>query len=445
MWQSLGIIFAVSFGLSLALFVPARLLAFKLKIIDKPDARKIHDKPIPYLGSIMIFFGYMAGTAVYLYLYREHPHFKPNAVWGIGLSASAMYVLGILDDTFNIPAWWKLVLQVLIACIPLLFGIYIDKITNPLGGVMFLGMDTPLPSTIMLPLPVAYAITVFWLVALANAINLIDGMDGLASGISIISIVFICVNAFLVKSNVIFPMVALAGGLLGFLVFNFPPAKIFMGDSGALFIGFTIGVYSLVSNIKSSFAVTLLLPVVLLMIPIIDTVLAIVRRLKSKQHIFGADKRHLHHRLLDLGNSQKRVLIIMYLATAVLGVFSFVAFILPKEYTMILMFILIENIIFAIFILNLFEKRKDDMLRFQKHIENYSIVISEERQRYETLKEAKKAQESLLRKKREEARRAAEEIAKVKEAERQARREEERKKRESQKKKKRPRKKGSRG
>lgn len=369
---TLLLIFVLGLGVSVVLFPLARKLAFSLKIVDKPDERKIHTKVIPYLGSVMIFGGFMVAMLVYAFVFDGIHSINKNILLGIGISAGAMHILGLIDDKYNIPAWWKLAAQSIVALIPALFGLYIDKITNPFGG------------SIILPLPVAFAITVFWLVALANAVNLIDGMDGLCAGVMSVAIVFLMLILSAVGSPLVYPLAALLGSLLGYLIFNFPPAKIFMGDSGSLFIGFIIGAFSLLSDIKSSFAITLVLPIVLLLIPIIDTFLAVIRRIKNKQHVFGADKKHLHHRLLDLGHSPGRVLLIMYGISALLGSLSLAVFFLDlsKEITLILLFVLAENVVFAIFLLNLFEKRRDDMLRFENHIQNYSILTESEKRRF---------------------------------------------------------------
>ncbi|MBI4976376.1 MAG: undecaprenyl/decaprenyl-phosphate alpha-N-acetylglucosaminyl 1-phosphate transferase [Spirochaetes bacterium] len=356
---AIAILFAAALVLSIILYLPSKGLAFVFGIIDHPGERKIHKKPVPYLGSLMIFGGFALGLYLYGVYFNGAAHFKHTTRLGIVISLSAMFLLGVADDKFDIPALFKFFLQIAVASIPVFFGIGIDRVTNPLGGV------------IMLHPVVSHIVTVFWLVALANAMNLIDGMDGLCSGVSAISIFFIMIVSYLTGSNVIYPMAALLGGILGYLIFNFPPARIFMGDSGALFIGYAIGIFSLVSNIKTSFAITLMLPVVLLLVPILDTLLAIIRRMKNGQRIFGADKNHLHHRLLLLtGNRPRRVLAIIYTTCALLGIFSLVTYALPREFTPLLLFILFENIAFAVFLLNLYEKRHETYDRFKQYVKN---------------------------------------------------------------------------
>ncbi|MEK6793194.1 MAG: MraY family glycosyltransferase [Spirochaetota bacterium] len=359
-YTAIAIIFGAALALSIALFPVARMLARIFHMIDVPDGeRKIHVRPVPYLGSIMIFAGFALGLYLYGRYFEGALHFLHSTRFGIVISLIAMYILGLADDKFDMPALLKFFLQIAVACIPLLFGISVDRLANPFGGV------------VMLPPVVSWIVTVFWLVALSNAMNLIDGMDGLSAGVTVISVSFIMVISALTGSNVIYPMAALLGGVLGYLIFNVPPAKIFMGDSGALFIGYAIGILSLVSNIKSSFAITLMLPVVLLLIPILDTLLSIIRRVKDQQRVFGADKRHLHHRLLALtGNRPWRVLGIMYAACILLGLFSLIAFLMPREFTPLLLFILCENIIFAVVLLNLFEKSRDTYTRMKQYVKD---------------------------------------------------------------------------
>lgn len=357
---AIAVIFGSALIVSVVLFPVARILARVFHMIDVPDGeRKIHLRPIPYLGSVMIFAGFALGLYIYGRYFEGAIHFRHSTRFGIVVSLIAMYLLGLADDKFDLPAMVKFVLQIAVACIPLFFGISIDRLALPFGGVL------------MLPPAVSWILTVFWLVALSNAMNLIDGMDGLSAGVTVISVIFIMIVSALTGSTVIYPMAALLGGVLGYLIFNLPPAKIFMGDSGALFIGYAIGILSLVSNIKSSFAITLMLPVVLLLIPILDTLLSIIRRVKNQKRVFGADKRHLHHRLLSLtGNRPWRVLFIIYTACVLLGVFSLVAYLMPREFTPLLLFILCENIIFAVVLLNLFEKSRETYTRMKQYVKD---------------------------------------------------------------------------
>lgn len=352
-----------------AVYPFARKIALRFNVVDHPTERKLHRAPIPYLGSLIIYFGFLVGALIYFVGFKGYlnPPFReaPEQLIGIGLSATLMCVLGIVDDKYNVPAWWKLGIQVLIAIIPLFFGIYIKSITNPLGG-----------GILILWKPFAYVATVFWLVGLANAINLIDGLDGLAAGICAIATLFLVINAAMLDSFMTYPMAALFGCLVAFLIFNFPPAKIFMGDSGALFLGYTIGVFSLVSNLKSAFAISLLLPVVLLLIPILDTLLSILRRVKAKTHPFTADNEHLHYRLLFLGNSPKSVLGIMYAITVFLGILSIVSYMLPaKEYTIIMIFFLVVVFFLGVELVETSERRRKDQIRFERIIEKQEQEI----------------------------------------------------------------------
>jgi UDP-GlcNAc:undecaprenyl-phosphate GlcNAc-1-phosphate transferase len=266
--------------------------AIKFGAIDKPNERKVHEKIMPRLGGLAIFIGvvsgYFAGG-----LYNEK-------ITGISVGAILIIIIGVLDDKFELSAKWKLVGQLLVAAVIVGSGLTIDLVTIPYVGNFELGLWS-------------YPITVFWIVAITNAINLIDGLDGLSAGVSAIGIATIAVLAFLGGKMLIFMIsIILLGSILGFLFYNFHPAKIFMGDTGALFLGYSISILSLLGLYKSVTLFSFLVPVIILGVPVFDTTFAIIRRIVNKRPISSPDKSHLHHRLLDLGLSHRKTVLYIY-------------------------------------------------------------------------------------------------------------------------------------
>lgn len=276
--------------------------------VDKPGTRKIHEKPIPRLGGVAIFLGFLAGICI-LELLQPGYFFRLKSPWlGIICGGSLMFLLGVWDDLSPVPAKIKFTIQIIIALLVYWLGVRVEFITNPFGGL------------IMFPKWLSVLITVFWLVGITNTINLIDGLDGLAAGVSIIASITLSIIA-LQKGQILSALIAitLAGGTIGFLRYNFNPAKIFMGDSGSLFLGFTLSAISITGVMKIAATVAVILPLLILGIPILDTAFAILRRSINKQPIFQPDKKHIHHRLLSVGFSQKKVVIIIYSISALLG------------------------------------------------------------------------------------------------------------------------------
>ena len=225
---------------------------------------------------------------------------------------TAILLLGVVDDIFQLPAKVKLVGQIVAASVLLVFDIRIDWLTNPFGSMIYLDMW-------------AIPFTLLWVVSLTNMLNLIDGLDGLAAGVSTIAAVTVFLMA--VQQNLWLVAVltaALAGSALGFLHFNFNPAKIFMGDTGSMFLGYMLAAVSVVGTVKSAATIALIVPMVALGLPIMDTACAIIRRFTNGQPIFKPDRGHLHHRLLDMGLSQKQVVLVLYMVSILLGVSAIV-------------------------------------------------------------------------------------------------------------------------
>ena len=283
------------------------ILAARTGALDVPDARKVHKKPIPRIGGIGIY----AAFIISMVLIRIFVELSGELLWGVSgliLSGTIIMLVGIIDDYKNLPAKVKLLGQIFAAAILVIgFDVRIDFITDPFGDYIYLEWF-------------AVPATIFWLVGLSNTINLIDGLDGLAAGVSMIAAITIMFVAL--EQNVMIIAVltaALAGAAFGFLFFNFNPASIFMGDSGALFLGFMLAGISVIGAVKCAATIALIVPILALGLPILDTAFAIVRRYRGGVPIFRPDKGHLHHRLLGLGFTQRQAVLLMYVISALLG------------------------------------------------------------------------------------------------------------------------------
>ena len=272
-------------------------------LLDRPGVRSdrtVHLSPVPRLGGIAIFAGFAIAVAIWLGL--ESPVVRGTLVGGF-----LIMLLGLIDDLRPMSAKVKFLFQLAAALVLVLYGVKIEWLTNPLGGYIYLG-NWGLP------------LTIFWVVAMVNVVNLIDGLDGLAAGVSSIAaltLLFVALQEG--QTTVVFLSAALAGATLGFLPFNFNPARIFMGDSGALFLGYVLAAVSIEGAIKSAAAVGLAVPVLALGLPIADTFFAIMRRSRNGRPVYRADKGHLHHRLLALGLNHRQTVVIMYCISGFLG------------------------------------------------------------------------------------------------------------------------------
>ncbi len=295
-------------------------LANKVGAIDIPkDERRVHKVPTPRLGGIAIYIGFMIAFAVVAVGFRAKAEVgMMTKMAGVLLGALIIVITGYFDDIKPLSAKKKFLIQVVAAVIVMGFGVRIEFLTNPL--YLFLGGHPAINLGIL-----SYPLTLVWIVGVTNAINLIDGLDGLAAGVSTISsITLFAVAMFNEQLAMAILALALAGATIGFLPRNFNPAKIFMGDSGSLFLGYMLSVISIMGVLKSAAALSILVPVFAMGIPIFDTFFAMLRRILSGRSIAEADKGHLHHRLLDAGLSQKQAVLTLYCVSAMLG-FSAVA------------------------------------------------------------------------------------------------------------------------
>lgn len=299
--------FVAALGVALIITPAVILLAKKTGAVDEPNARKVHKFPVPRIGGVGIFASFMTAIAITTAMSNLNGGMLHEII-GLVVSGTIMFLIGLIDDYKNLPAKVKLLGQILAATVLVIgFDVRIDFITDPFGDYIYLEWF-------------AIPATIFWLVGLTNTVNLIDGLDGLAAGVSGIAAITILLVAlekqfFLVAVL----MAALAGAAGGFLFYNSNPARIFMGDSGSLFLGFMLAGISVIGAVKSAATIALIVPILALGVPIMDTTFAIVRRYLGGQPIFKPDKGHLHHRLLGLGFTQRQAVFLMYVISAILG------------------------------------------------------------------------------------------------------------------------------
>ena len=276
-------------------------LAFKIGAVDVPkDNRRMHKKPIPRLGGLAIVISFLLCTFLFVELDKE--------VQGILLGAIIILVVGVLDDCLALPALPKFFAQIAAGTIVVLHGCSVRYVTTPFSAVPIdLGW-------------LAGPVTVFWIVLMTNAVNFIDGLDGLAVGVSGISTATMLVIALLLgEESVAVILAALLGACLGFIPYNFNPAQIFMGDTGSTFLGFVLASLSVQGLFKMYAVISFMVPFLILGVPFFDITFAVIRRLAKGQNPMQADRGHIHHRLINMGLSQKQSVAIVYMLTGVLG------------------------------------------------------------------------------------------------------------------------------
>lgn len=281
-----------------------KTFAYKVGAVDVPkDNRRMHHVPIPRLGGLAIFLGFI----VSILLFAE----MTDQFRSILLGAVIIVVLGVVDDITPLPAKFKFLIQIAAALIPALNGVVIHVLSNP-----NLLSENPYWDMGALSVP----ITVLWIVAITNAVNLIDGLDGLAIGVSAISATTVLVISLLVSEvQVAVVMAALVGACVGFMPYNINPAKMFMGDTGATFLGYILACMSVEGLFKSWAIISFAVPFLILGLPIFDTAFAFIRRIAHGQSPMQADRSHIHHRLIDMGLNQKQAVATLYVISAILG------------------------------------------------------------------------------------------------------------------------------
>ncbi len=322
-------------------------LAFKINALDVPkDTRRMHKKPTPRIGGIAIVYGFLISVFCFA-------NFAINgqinmSLIGILLGAVLIAVLGFLDDLKPKPAILKFGIQIIAATIPVLLGVRVVAITNPFTDMMF-----------RVPEWIAYGGSILWIVGVTNAVNLIDGLDGLAAGVSSIAAVAllaILLMQYNVNATMMVLTAALAGACFGFLPFNFNPAKTFMGDVGATFLGFILGCISIQGPFKTY--VSFIIPFLIIGLPLFDTAFAILRRLLKGQGIMTPDRGHMHHRLIDRGFSHRATVIILYILSSVLAISAIVLFI--SDFLRALFIIITIIVLISVMIINRHTENKAD-------------------------------------------------------------------------------------
>jgi len=299
---NVGMVFGLALVASLLLTPMARRLAIRTGIVAKVVSRSVHTEPTPFLGGLAMYLAFalavVAGGQV-----------ADPKVQGILICGGLMMLLGVVDDKVALKAKVKFLGQIAIAALLVYYyNVKIEYILSPLGERwVYFG-------------PLAGPLTILWIVSFVNVMNFIDGLDGLAAGISTIgALTLLLVSMQQAFSGAVLLSAALAGAAIGFLRYNFNPAKIFMGDAGSMFLGFTLAAISVHGVLKSTLAVSVVVPVLALAVPIFDTAFAIIRRLANGRSIGEADKDHLHHRLLRLGLSHRNTVLVMWAVSAWLG------------------------------------------------------------------------------------------------------------------------------
>ncbi len=326
MWGDISIAFLLAFVTAFVITPYTIRFANRIGAVDLPEKRRINEQPTPRLGGIAVIIGFLISCTYLLFvmtlektfdLFGEEQYF--HKLIGLLIGIIVLAVVCFIDDVKGLPAIIKLIGQTIAAVIVVSFGIKIDNVNIP-----FLEQTLNINNDIYI-----YIISVGWIVGITNAINLIDGLDGLSSGITLISC-FSLIIVFTMNQSPIIAIIlitALAGAIVGFLPYNFNPAKTFIGDTGAQFLGFALAVISILGTAKTYTLLVLISPLIILALPIADTLFAIVRRIikgKSIKAIFSPDTGHLHHKLMKRGYTQKQAVLILYGISACLGMFAII-------------------------------------------------------------------------------------------------------------------------
>lgn len=359
-------LFAGALAVSFVAVPGILFISSKLGLYDCPkDPRKIHQRKISRLGGVAMFLGFIVPLILYVDLQGlngfSHSWYYAGMVVAFGT--------GFIDDLRNIPARYKLLLQLVAGACVAASGMGITELKIP--GMFHLEFGI-----------FSYLFTVLWVVGFINAINLVDGMDGLASGIVFIANAFIGVMAFsLGNTTVAVITLLMAGAILGFYLWNFPPAKIFMGDGGAYFLGFMYATVPLMGIKKTAVLTLFLFPLILLLVPLVDILQVMHKRIKLGYHIFTADKNHIHHRLMNLGFSQRGILLVMYGYTVILGLLGLLLTWVKPELSLLL-FILVSIIVSLSFYMlysaeKITERQQEKVNEYKRKLEKVEIEAVE--------------------------------------------------------------------
>ena len=371
MWGDIAIAFLLGLVTAFVVTPFSMRIAKKYGAIDVPNDRRVNKKPMPRLGGIAVIAGFFVST-IYLLISMSIEGklvlFEEDMLWlklvGFFVGIIILGITCFIDDTKGIHSLTKLIVQIVAALIVVACGIRIENFEIP-----FLNGQAELNIVL------SYIITVCWIVGVTNAINLIDGLDGLSSGISLISCISLLIIFTLNGSPLIAIVLitALGGAISGFLPYNFNPAKTFIGDTGSNFLGFSLAVISILGVAKTYTALVLVAPIIVLALPLFDTLFAIFRRIKngkSLKAVFKADKGHLHHRLMQKGYTQKQAVFILYGITATFGMFAVV--LLDSGVWKALSFAILVIAILAIGYKDIFGIRKN-VHEFEKELKEEKI------------------------------------------------------------------------
>lgn len=374
----------VAMGVTWVLTPVTARLARHFGAVDRPELRKVHRAPVPRIGGLAVFGGFLAGLlfAAWATGSTLNPRYVDVYWGGLALAATAMLLVGLIDDVKGLAFYWKFAAQIVAGVFVWFCGFRIELLTHPLGGELHVEL-------LSLPL------TVLWIVGITNAVNLIDGLDGLATGIALITSVAVATIAFArAELGVTAASVALAGSLLGFLRFNFNPARIFLGDSGSMFLGFVLAVIAVRGSHKGPTTVAIFVPLLVLGLPLLDTSVAVVRRLYRLGHrgaqtngtvryvvanfreVFMPDRGHIHHRLLELGLSQRRAVVVLYGVGSLFALAAFVLVWVQSAWTASLL-VGVLGVLLATFYLALYVRiRRLDVERAQRTVDGTQSFVS---------------------------------------------------------------------
>ena len=320
-------------------------LATRHNILAQPGERKIHKVPIPTIGGLSLCFGFTVSVLLYTPMPQQVFGFFGRETLGILLGGLVMTGVGFLDDWLDLKPFQKMAGQMLAFLVAWSFGIGMKYITSFDGNLVILPTMT-LPGGAEFPI-VSFVLTFLWTVGLSNMLNFIDGVDGLAGGVAAISaLVLLLLAVDKGLHSLAYMLAALVGVSVAFLRYNFFPARVFMGDCGALFVGFTLACISVQGAMKGPTLVAFITPVVVLGIPILDGTFSVIRRLFSGKSVSVADRKHIHHRLLDRGLTQKQVALAMYGVAIFLGV---VSLFISSRVPLVMYFILLLTVLYALY------------------------------------------------------------------------------------------------
>ncbi len=330
-----GLVFFVGLFSAYSITPIVKRIAIRIGAVDLPSERKIHAQPIPRLGGIAIYVSLLIAVAIALFKFlKPTPEMK-----GILLGGSIMLAIGIADDIKELSPKIKLMGQLFASATLLVFGLQIEFIGNPFGKeLIVLG-------------PLAIPVTLFWMLTLINTINFMDGLDGLAAGVSFIAAITLFFCALQTgEITVAFLTMAIAGSAMGFLTHNFNPASIFMGDSGSMFLGFMLGAITLQGVMKSVVVVSLLVPLMILGVPISDAAFTIVRRLRHNKSLIQADKGHIHHQLLNRGFTHRQTVVIIYIWCILLSAAAALSFATTRQKALLKVLIILSLSVLSFFL-----------------------------------------------------------------------------------------------